>query len=134
MEAMPTDFEVAYRAWLVANPTKSTRLAIIVTATVRAFRSAVKAQIGYEADTDVTTVPEAALFHAENLVLFKLGMEMGLPLEPQVYNLYNQANIWLRMVASGSLKIDTGDAVGSPSYDAHTRRVTVRRLSERCLV
>jgi hypothetical protein len=115
--AMPTDFEVAYMAWIVANPTKSTRLANIVAMVVRMFRTAVKAQVGYDPDTDPTTVPDAALLHAQNLVLFELGMEMGVALEPQVYNLYTQANVWLRMVARGALKIDVGDVgVGTPSY------------------
>ena len=118
MEAMPTDYAVAYAAWLDANPTKSARLASIVAATVGAFRSVVKAQVGYDPDSDVTTVPDQALHHAENLVFFKLGMEMGMSFEPQVYNLYNQANIWLRMVASGAIKIDLGDVVGTPSYAA----------------
>lgn len=117
-EAMPTDYAVAYAAWLDANPMKSARLASIVAATVSAFRSAVRAQVGYDPDSDPTTVPDQALHHAENLVLFKLGMEMGIPFEPQVYNLYNQANIWLRMVASGAIKIEVGDVVGTPSYEA----------------
>jgi hypothetical protein len=119
--AMPTDYAVSYAAWLDANPTKSGRLASIVAATVSAFRSVVKAQVGYDPDADVTTVPDQALHHAENLVFFKLGMEMGMAFEPQVYNLFNQANIWLRMVAGGSLKIDVGDVVGTPSYEAPSR-------------
>jgi hypothetical protein len=131
--AMPTDFAVAYQAWLVANPTKSGRLAMIVVATVGALRGAVRAQLGYDPDPDDTTVPDQAQYHAENLVFFKLGMEMGLSFEPQVYNLYNQANIWLRMVASGSIKIDVGDVRGTPSYEAHPRRDRVRFLSERAL-
>ena len=114
--AMPTDFEVAYSAWLVANPTKSTRLASIVAMVVRMFRTAVKAQVGYDPDTDTTTVPEGAALHAQNLVLFELGMEMGVAMEPQVYNLYTQANIWLRMAARGTLQVDVGDAAGTPSY------------------
>ena len=124
--AMPTDFEVAYSAWLVANPTKATRLASIVAMVVRMFRTAVKAQVGYDPDTDTTTVPDAALLHAQNLVLFELGMEMGVAMEPQVYNLYTQANIWLRMAARGTLLVDVGDVgVGTPSYQtADCRRQT----------
>ncbi len=118
---MPTDYEIAYRAWLDANPIKATRLASIVAVTVRTFRSAVRAQLGYDADPDVTTVPDEALLHAEDLVLFKLGMEMGMSFAPQVYNLYNQAHIWLRMVASGAIKIDVGGAIGTPSYVAASR-------------
>ena len=132
-EAMPTDYEVAYKAWLAQYPAKTTRMASIVAATVSAFRSAIRAQIGYDPDSDVTTVPDQALLHAENLVLFRLGMEMGVSFAPQVYSLFDQANIWLRMVASGSIKIDVGDGGGMPSYDEHARRATVRRLSERCL-
>ena len=123
--AMPTDFEDAYQAWLVANPTKSTRLASIVAMVVRMFRTAVKAQVGYDPDTDPTTVPDAALLHAQNLVLFELGMEMGVAMEPQVYNLYTQANIWLRMAARGTLLVDVGDVAGTPSYQtADCRRQT----------
>ena len=116
--AMPTDFSVAYAAWLQANPAKADRLASIVAATVATFRGAVRAQLGYDPDPDGTTIPDQAQHHAENLVLFKLGMEMGMAFEPQVYNLYNQANIWLRMVAGGAIKIDVGDGVGTPSYEA----------------
>jgi hypothetical protein len=132
--AMPTDFAVAYSAWLDANPTKSGRLTSIVAATVSTFRSVVKAQVGYDPAADVTTVPDQALHHAENLVLFKLGMEMGIAFEPQVYNLYNQANIWLRMVASGAIKIDVGDVAGTPSYAAQAwGYVESRRRYERFL-
>lgn len=130
MEAMPTDYAVAYAAWLDANPTKSARLSTIVAAMVSAFRSAVRAQVGYDPDSDPTTVPDQALHHAENLVLFKLGMEMGIALEPQVHNLYNQANIWLRMVAGGAIKIDVGSVGGRPTYEQHARRAAVRCLSQ----
>jgi hypothetical protein len=58
-------------------------------------------------------------------VLFELGMEMGVAMEPQVYNLYTQANVWLRMVARGALKIDVGDVAGTPRYQtADCRRQT----------
>jgi hypothetical protein len=130
---MPTDYAVAYAAWLDANPTKATRLASIVAATVGALRGVVRAQVGFDPDADSTTVPDQALHHAENLVFFRLGMEMGMSFEPQVYNLYNQANIWLRMVASGAIKIDVGDGSGRPTYEAHPRRAAVRFLSERSL-
>jgi hypothetical protein len=127
---MPTDFEDVYQAWLVSNPAKATRLASIVAGVVRMFRSAVKAQVGYDPDTDTTTVPDAALLHAQNLVLFELGMEMGVKMEPQVYNLYTQANVWLRMVAGGAIQIEEGDAgVGTPSY-AVTRMPVFRTESE----
>ena len=129
---MPTDYEVAYKAWLVEYPAKATRIASIVAVTVRAFRSAVKAQVGFDPDPDVTAVPDQALLHAENLVLFKLGMEMGISFAPQVASLYDQANIWLRMVASGSIKIDVGSGGGAPSYSGHTRCGGVaRRRDER---
>ncbi len=118
--AMPTDMAVLYQAWLDAYPSKVNRLAEIVAETVLAFRTAVESQPSNVMDPDLTTIPVTGFRHAQNLVLFTLGMEMGIDFAPEVYSLNVQANIWLRMVGTGKLKALAFEATGAPSYHRPT--------------
>jgi hypothetical protein len=116
---MPTDMAVLYQAWLDANPSKVNRLAEIVAETVLTFRTAVESQPSNVMDPDLTKIPVTGFRHAQNLVLFTLGMEMGIDFAPEVYSLNVQANIWLRMVGTGKLKALADETVageGTPSY------------------
>jgi hypothetical protein len=127
---MPTDMGVLYPVWLEENPAKATRLAEIVAMTVIAFRDAVRAQRGIVMDEGPTMIPTTGNHHAVNLVLFTLGMEMGVEFSPTAYNLNVQANIWLRMVQTGKLRPVPLEptAEGTPCYRLRLRRC--RRLSE----
>ena len=128
---LPTDMGNLYRSWVEGNPSKANRLAEIVAETVGSFRDAVETQEGIAMDEDLTMIPRTGYRHAFNLVVFNLGMEMGVQFAPEVYSLNMQANIWLRMVQTGKLRPVPLEptAAGTPCY--HRRLQKCRRLSER---
>jgi hypothetical protein len=107
---------VVYRSWLDANPGKAGRLAELVAETVASFREAVRTQSAVAMADDETMIPATGYRHALNLILFNLGMEMGVEFAPEVYSLNVQANIWLRMVQTGKVKPVAEQAAGTPSY------------------
>jgi hypothetical protein len=90
----------------------------------------VETQEGIAMDEDLTMIPRTGYRHAFNLVVFNLGMEMGVQFAPEVYSLNMQANIWLRMVQTGKLRPVPREptAAGTPCY--HRRLQKCRRLSE----
>jgi len=115
---LPTDMGNLYRSWVEANPSKASRLAEIVAETLVLFREAVNTQRGVVMDEDPTMIPETGYRHAFNLVVFNLGMEMGVQFAPEVYSLFVQANIWLRMVQTGKMRPVEWETtvVGTPRY------------------
>jgi hypothetical protein len=117
-EAMPTDMGALYRSWVDANPGKAGRLGQLVAETVATFREAVAANPACVLNDEPDTVPTAGFRHALNCVIFYLGMELGVQFAPEVYTLTMRADIWLRMVSSGTLNpVKTGDG-RTPSYAA----------------
>ena len=126
MNALPTDMGNLYASWVDANPAKANRLDELVAEVRRTFRSAVESNPANQVDEEPGTVPSAGFTHALNLVIFQLGMEMGVQFAPEVYGLNIQANIWLRMVQGGGLPVDSMAGGGTPSYrvpECFTRRM-----------
>ena len=118
VNALPTDLGALYLSWVDANEEKADRLAEIVVETVGIFRQAVAANLANAVDSDETKIPTTGFRHALNWVIFHLGMEMGVQFAPEVYTLITRADIWLRMVQSGSILIDVdGAGGGTPSYE-----------------
>ena len=124
LSGMPTDMGNLYRSWVEANPSKVNRLSELVAETVGSFREAVRTQPGAIMDDDPTLIPTTGHRHAFNLVVFNLGMEMGVQFAPEVYSLFVQANIWLRMVQTGKLRPVAWDttAAGTPLYRRRKRK------------
>ena len=121
LNALPTDMGNLYRSWVDANPTKTERLGEIVAETVNMFREAVAVYPWYVMDPDITMVPVSGFRHALDMVIFNLGMEMGVQFAPEVYSLITQANVWLRMVQTGKIRaVDTIGDGGSPRYSQKT--------------
>ncbi len=116
MNGMPTDMGNLYRSWVDANPSKVNRLSELVSETLGIFREAVSTQRLVVMDENPTMIPVTGFRHALNLVVFNLGMEMGVQFSPEVYGLNVQANIWLRMVQEGSLRPVETASTGSPMY------------------
>lgn len=116
MNGMPTDMGNLYRSWVDANPSKVNRLSELVSETLGIFREAVSTQRLVVMDDNPAMIPVTGFRHALNLVVFNLGMEMGVQFSPEVYGLNVQANIWLRMVQEGSLKPVETATTGSPMY------------------
>ena len=111
---MPTDVKTRYAEWLVANPDRAGRLDQLAKNALREFRdnlTSVKANI---VDPRETWVPQSAVRHLETIVLFTLGMEMGLPLDSAAIGARYSADIFLRQILMGRYKTTT-DAAGEPS-------------------
>jgi hypothetical protein len=126
LNGMPTDMGNLYRSWVDANPSKTNRLAELVAETLGIFREAVSTQSRVVMDENPAMIPVTGFRHALNLVVFNLGMEMGIQFAPEVYGLNVQANIWLRMVQAGSLRSLDATTAGSPRYGRAGRRRRVR--------
>ena len=106
-----------YRSWVDANPSKVNRLAEIVAETVNMFRETVEVYPKYVIDPDLTKVPVSGFRHALDMIIFNLGMEMGVQFAPEVYSLVTQANVWLRMVQTGRIRaVDTIGEGGTPRF------------------
>jgi len=122
MNGMPTDMGNLYRSWVDANPSKTNRLEELVAETLGIFRESVSTQQWVVMVEDPTMIPVTGFRHALNLVVFNLGMEMGVQFSPEVYGLNVQANIWLRMVQDGSLRPVESPSAGSPTYASERHR------------
>ena len=118
LNALPTDLAALYAKWIDANPGKSNRLSELVNEQVAAFRAAVATQPENVLDVALNTVPTTGYRHALTLAIFSLGMEMGVQFAPEVYTLVSRADIWLRMVQTGTLHpLALNDGyLGTPTY------------------
>jgi len=117
MNALPTDMATLYASWIDVNPAKVARLGELVAETVATYRAAVAANPRNELDLALNTVPATGFRHALNQIIFNLGMEMGVQFAPEVYSLITRADIWLRMVESGTLTpVETNEGHGTPSF------------------
>ncbi|MCX6998255.1 MAG: hypothetical protein NTV49_14520 [Kiritimatiellaeota bacterium] len=116
--ALPSDMSSQYQPWVDANPAKANRLSEIVAEILRTFRQAVAAFPGNVLDENPDTVPATGFRHALDLVIYNLGMEMGVRFAPEVYTLIARAEIWLRMVQNGGIRVDPTACAGTPSYCA----------------
>jgi hypothetical protein len=119
--SLPTDIGNLYQSWVEGNPSKAGRLAELAAETVEVFRKAVKTQKRVIMDEGAAMIPSTGYPHALNLVVFNLGMEMGVQFAPQVYSLFVQAHIWLRMVQAGTMRPveweEEEATAGAPSYE-----------------
>jgi hypothetical protein len=113
--AMPTDLATLYAQWLETNPSKSGRLAEIVTEVVATFRSCVESNAKNTMDNEDDTVPTSGFRHALHEAIFHLGMEMGVAFSDQVAQLKNESEIWLRQVQSGTIA-PVGLREGTPTF------------------
>ena len=122
--ALPTDLAAAYATWLTANPGKSGRLAELVAETMTMIRAGISANPANVLDLATNTVPTVSFRYALNMVIFNLGMEMGVAMSTEAYNLISQANLWLRMVQDGTVPIPCDEDVrgGTPSYKTPAER------------
>lgn len=115
---------VLYATWVDANPAKATRLSAIVASVLQRFRAVVETAPGVVMDEDPDTVPTTGFEYAVDLAIFRLGMEMGVQFAPEVSGVMNRADVWLRMVASGSTRAlpvaGVAEVAGTPSYSRKT--------------
>ena len=114
LAALPSDVKVRYDAWLVSSPDKVGRLETIVGNTLREFRDAIKSNPENGVDPRETYLPRSAVRHVESIVVFTLGMEMGLPLDSAGNSARVSADVFLRSIPYGRFKT-TDDAAGEAS-------------------
>jgi len=124
--AMPTDLARVYASWFEANPAKANRLTEVVAEVLGTFRCSVEANPANEMDADPNTVPVTGFRHAQNMVVFNLGMEMGIQFAPEVFTLIARAEIWLRMVQNGGIAVGSRANRGTPAYVVPERMRWVR--------
>ena len=126
---MPTDVKVRYADWLVANPDRAGRLDQLTANALREFRdnlASVKANI---VDPRETWVPQSAVRHLETIVLFTLGMEMGLPLDSAAIGARYAADIFLRQILMGRYSVTTEEAgLPSPRFSIPAKTTSGRSL------
>ena len=119
--AMPTDLDVLYRAWVNEYPSKATRLVCLVAETLARFRGVVELDPAVELDVAEDTIPLLGFQYAVKLTLFNLGMEMGVQMSPEASKLMTEIDVWLRMVASGTVKAVPAVSRGMPRYSCVRR-------------
>lgn len=121
---MPTDVKAVYDQWLIDNPAKSNRLEEITANTIREFRDAIESHPENTYPEDETYLPQSAIRHCENIIIFSLAMEMGIDLDSAGKTAYTRADIFLRQIPYGRWNtIDEEETRGarSPSYTVPER-------------
>ncbi len=111
---MPTDVKARYQTWLTANPDRTGRLQQIMENTLREFRDNLKSVPENIVDPRETWVPQSAVRHLETIIVFSLGMEMGLPIDSAALGARYSADIFLRQILMGRYKATT-ESAGTPS-------------------
>lgn len=114
---MPTDVHEHYTEWLVAHPDKSDRLDMLTANTLREFRDALKSNHANQVDARSTYLPQSAVRHCENIIIFTLAMEMGLKLSGAANSARTSADVFLRQIPFGRWKATTDEPfVPSPLW------------------
>ena len=111
---MPTDVREHYDEWLVAHPDKSDRLAALTANALREFRDALKSNHANQVDPREPYLPQSAIRHCENIIIFTLAMEMGLELSGAANSARTSADVFLRQIPFGRWKTTT-DVQSTPT-------------------
>lgn len=106
---MPTDVHARYAQWLEDYPEKSHRLADLTANTLREFRDALTSSSASQVDPRETYLPQSAIRHCENIIIFTLAMEMGLELSSAASSARTSADVFLRQIPMGRWKATTED-------------------------
>ena len=116
--AMPATMAAQYATWLEDDPAREARLPALTELAVEACRAAVTASNPWAADNDQpASVPTSGHRHMLNVTLFNLGMEMGYVFPDDFFSLVTRADIWMRGVQAGTVKIAPADgSAPRPSY------------------
>ena len=120
LAAMPTDLSALYAQWVDVDPARAARVVALTEETVAVCRAAVAARYPGLLDPDDTKVPMAGIRHLLNLVIFNLGMEMGIQFAPEVFTLFQRADTWLRGLEFGTVGLAAGTEEPGPSYEVPT--------------
>jgi len=112
---MPTDIRARYDEWLLAYPDKAGRLQTITDNTIREFRDAIKSNPENIVDPRETYLPQSAVRHCENIIIFSLAMEMGIPIDSSGNSSRYAADIFLRQIPYGRWITTVAGAEHEPS-------------------
>jgi hypothetical protein len=108
---LPTDLRALYDNWIASYPEKAHRLEELTSNTLREFRDALKSVATNRVDPRETYLPQSAIRHAENIVIFTLAMEMGVQLTTSANSARTSADVFLRQLPLGRWTATTEDAV-----------------------
>ena len=108
-----------YEGWIIRYPEKATRVDDIISNLVMEFRAAIEANPQNYLDPDLSKLPQSCVRYCETLILFDLCSEMGAEISDAEMMAISKAEVFLRMMFTGSFYITGGDAskVPSPSYE-----------------
>ncbi|HMO51242.1 MAG TPA: hypothetical protein PKA21_08960 [Kiritimatiellia bacterium] len=120
---LPTDIKVRHDEWLATYPEKADRLATLTANTIREFRDAIKSNPANVVDPRETYLPQSAVRHAENIIIFNLAMEMGVDIDSAGNSARTSADVFLRQIPYGKWNTTTeGDAaLPGPLYTVPVR-------------
>ena len=133
LAAMPTDLSALYAQWVDVDPARVARVVALTEETVSVCRAAVAARYPGLLDPDETKVPMAGIRHLLNLVIFNLGMEMGIQFAPEVFTLFQRADTWLRGLEFGTVGLAAGTEEPGPSYEVPTSQSKWQAATGRAL-
>ena len=105
-----------YQAWLVSNPTKEGRLAVIIQQTAAEFRSAISANGLPLSDDTPTALPESCVRHAQTTILFELKKEIGQTMSEAENAAAVRSDVFLRGIWMGSIPVTADPSAQSPSF------------------
>lgn len=107
---MPTDLRTLYDAWILANPSKSSRIASIAADVTAEFRDAIQTNPANILNADESTIPTSCVRHAEIILYSTLMNEMGATPSASDLQAAVRADIFLRQIGYGhfSTGTDTG--------------------------
>lgn len=119
---LPGDLQTGYNAWLTAADRKA-RLAQWVNGILQDFRSAVDAESDSVGGTDVTLLPLPCQRHAQMMIWYFLGLEIGYADAVGLRQGWQEAEVVLRsLFAARRLGENrfTDDGGGTPRYGVRT--------------
>jgi hypothetical protein len=130
---LPTELDSLYTAWLVANPTKATRLAEITANTVEEFRVAITSNPANVLDDDTTKIPQSCVRAAETIIYYSLMMEMGISIKAEALQSMTRAEMFLRMVGYKHLTTESAATTTTKPIPIYTAPEDRDPLDERML-
>lgn len=120
---LPTDIKARHDEWVVTYPDKANRLAEITNNTIREFRDAIKSNPENVVDPRETYLPQSAVRHAENIIIFNIAMEMGVVIDSSGNSARTSADVFLRQIPYGRWNTTTegDDSLPSPHFTVPER-------------
>lgn len=115
---MAVELATAYDKWILAYPQKVGRLEEITNNIRAEFRDVIASVPKNSLDPDPETLPDSVVRHAENIIQYEMGMEVGVKLTADGRRLLTEAEIYRRQIAYGHYLFtdENNPPAATPSY------------------